>query len=274
MFKIPLSAKQIALILLVVVVLLTAASITGQYYKIYGITGDPVWLKVIDKFDLDIEANNFPTWYQSATLLLSAFLLATVALIRKNLGDTDSRYWIILSAVFAYLSMDESVAIHEQFTLPLRDQFHFEGFWYLSWVIPAIIFLLIFFVSYLKFLFRLSARVRFYLIASGAVYIFGAVAMEMLGGKFLFLFETEMTGTNAFIYAVLTDVEEFFEMLGILLFIFTLFDYLQGEAFLPAPAGDRRAVFSVDRQQPAAVQSVPVENGHGLLTAKEHAVKT
>lgn len=264
MFRMPISARQIALILLVIVLTLSVAGVAGQYYKDF-VGNDPFWLKVVDKLDLDLEANNLPTWYQSSTLLLSSFLLFVIALIRKNLNDQDARYWFVLALAFLYLSADEAVSIHEQLTMPLREKFHFEGFLYLSWVIPATIFLLFFAFTYIRFLFRLSARTRCLLIAAGVVYIFGAVGMEMFGAKYLSLFEADLTGARAFTYSLLTATEEFCEMFGILLLIYTLFGYLETEAFAPVFAGEKQPE---ELPEQTIVESSTVKPAYGRLVTE------
>ncbi len=139
-FRLPISPKKIVLIFLAVVIFLVVANLFGQYYK-DAFAGNEIVLKVIRKFNLDLEKNNVPTWYQSSTLLLSSVLLAIIALVRREAKDKDFRYWGILSAIFLYLSLDEAVSIHEQLTMPLRTAFHLEGIFYLSWVIPAAAFL-------------------------------------------------------------------------------------------------------------------------------------
>lgn len=224
-FKLPVSPKKIALIFLVIVIFLVAANLFGQYYK-DAFAGNETVLKIIRKFNLDLEKNNVPTWYQSSTLLLSSFLLAIIALVRREAKDKDFHYWGILSAIFLYLSVDEAVSIHEQLTMPLRTAFHLEGVFYLSWVIPAIAFLAVFFFVFLKFLLRLPEQTRYLMIKAGFIYVLGAVVVEMLGGDYLYLTNDLPTRINDFRYALITTVEESLEMSGIVLFIYALLSYL------------------------------------------------
>ncbi len=224
-FKLPISPKKIAMVFLAIVIFLVMANIVGQYYK-DAFAGNEIVLKIIRKFNLDLEKNNVPTWYQSSTLLLSSFLLLIVTLVRREKKDSDFRYWGVLSAIFLYLSLDEAVSIHEQLTMPLRTTFDLGGFFYLSWVIPAGIFLVIFFFVFLKFLLRLPSETRFLMITAGMIFVFGAVGVEMLGGEYLYLTNDLPTRVNDFRYALLTTVEETLEMLGIVIFIYTLLSYL------------------------------------------------
>jgi len=225
MLEIKISPKKVALLLLAIVLFLTAASLAGQYYKDLAAQSE-FWTKVINKLDLDLEVNNLPTWYQSSTLLLSSFLLAVITLVKRAEKDIDYRYWAGLSLVFLYLSMDEAVAIHEQLTMPLRTSFHLGGLLYLSWVIPAGILLLLFALLYFKFLFRLPEPTRNLLIASGVIYVAGAIGIEMVGADYLNATHDLPTYVIDFRYVLLTTLEEFLEMAGVLLFIYSLLSYL------------------------------------------------
>ena len=145
MFKLPLSPKKVVLILLVVIIGLSIANLVGQYYVSLG-GNDDLILKIVKKLDLDEEANNLPTWYQSSTLLLCSVLLMTIAFIRKSFDDVDTKFWGAMAAIFLYLSIDEAVSIHEQLTVPLREGIGLHGILFFSWVIPAIILLIVLFV--------------------------------------------------------------------------------------------------------------------------------
>jgi hypothetical protein len=224
-FKLSVSPQKIALVLIACVLFLTLANLVGQYYKDLAADNEFL-LKVIGKFDLDFERNSVPTWYQSATLLLSSFLLALIALVRQSEDDKDFRYWGVLSAIFLYLSLDEAVSIHEQLTMPLRTNFELGGIFYLSWVIPAAVFLIIFFFVFLKFLLRLPVRTRNLMIAAGGIFVLGAVGVEMVGGNYLYLTNDLPSKVNDYRYVLITTVEELLEMLGITLFIYTLVKHL------------------------------------------------
>ena len=59
---------------------------------------------------------------------------------------------------------------------------------------------------------------------SGTTFFLGAVGFEMLGGQ-----EHELHGNNGLYYSLLYTCEEFFEMLGIAIFIYTLLEYIKIE---------------------------------------------
>ena len=85
---------------------------------------------VVEFFSLSYE-KNLPTWYASALLLACAFMLARVA----TRADEHTRRWRILSAVFAFMSLDEAVEIHEHLGQVVGSGGH--ALLHFSWVLPA-----------------------------------------------------------------------------------------------------------------------------------------
>jgi hypothetical protein len=137
-------------------------------------------------FDLDLEAN-LPTFFNSLLFFLCAGLM-----ILKGLGRTHvlRRGWYTLAAVFMFLGIDEGSQIHEKFMLvTLRLLNHGAqtgtsmGWLYYAWVIPygAAAALLVMILG--RWLWHLDPVLRKGLFLSGAVYVFGAVVMEMYSGK-------------------------------------------------------------------------------------------
>ncbi len=202
-----------------IILVLTVASLTGQYYKAF-IGADELILKVVDKFDLDLEKNNVPTWYQSSTLLLSALLLWLIAYSRRGL--TEARYWLALGCIFLFLSVDEAVSIHEQLTMPLRTAFDLKGVLYLSWVIPAGAILVFLAGVFFRFLKGLPGVTRNLMATAAIAYLAGALGVEMVGANYLSVTNDLPTRVTDFTYVLITTAEEFLEMLGVMLFICAL----------------------------------------------------
>jgi hypothetical protein len=240
MFQLPVSPKKVVLILLAIIIGLSIANLWGQHYKIFW-GNDEFVLKIVDKFDLDLEANNLPTWYQSSTLLLCSFLLLVIMFIRKSLKDIDTKFWGLMAAVFLYLSIDEAVSIHEQITVPLRQIVGAHGILFFAWVIPAILLIILLFTTIYKSMWRLSPTTRWSFVISGFIFVAGAVGMEMVGARYYEIFLEPVKAPNDFAYVVLTTVEEFLEMLGIALFVFSMLNYIESEAFLPIASAEESA---------------------------------
>jgi hypothetical protein len=123
------------------------------------------------------------------------------------------------------LALDEAVMLHEQTITPLRDYLGTSGMLYYAWVIPAGFFLLFFLIVFLKFIYHLKPKLRLLFIVAGAIYVSGALGMELMGGYF-----ADLNGKDSLTYALITNFEEVIEMIGILVFINALFYVLETEA--------------------------------------------
>ncbi len=247
MFKLPVSPKKIIFVFLAIIIGLAIANLLGQHYKIFGGNSEFL-LKIVDKFDLDLEANNLPTWFQSSTLLLCSVLLVIITFIRKSLNDIDTKFWGLMAAIFLYLSLDEAVSIHEQMTVPLRDAIGAQGILFFAWVIPATLMLMILFATVYKSVWRLSAATRRSFIVSGFIFVAGAVGMEMVGARYYEIFLEPTKAPNDFGYVILTTVEEFLEMVGIAFFIFSMLKYIESEAFLPVTVAEKSVTIPMNSE--------------------------
>jgi hypothetical protein len=197
--------------------LLLCANILGiisKYYfdhdHVYGLVG---------LFNFDTE-KNIPTLYSSVALLFSSILLALIAFNSKKL-NLPYIYWLMLSFIFLFLSIDEISSIHERLIIPVRETFKTSGFLYFAWVIPYGLALVVFIFAYSKFLFELPKRTMILFIISGAIFVSGAIGFEMVGGS-----QADLYGRNNIIYSIIVTCEELLEMLGIAIFIYTLLTYM------------------------------------------------
>lgn len=183
----------------------------------------PAATSLVRLVDVD-EEMSFPNWYSSLALAASCALLGAIARVlhrsnrRERLG-----YWIFLIATFASLSAEEIVGLHEAVSGRMHRLWHLGGFLAFSWVIPAGVLLCLFVLGYLRFLAALPAASRRGFVISGAVYVLGAVGMEMVGGKCIALYTRESLQ-----YLVVYHVEELLEMCGIALFNAALLEHLAG----------------------------------------------
>ena len=94
---------------------------------------------------------------------------------------------------------------------PIRDMFNLSGFLYYSWIIPAVIFLLVGAFCLRGFFRRLPPWYRRRLFLGVSIALLGAIGMEAAGGYYWSAYD------NIFIYKVFfTSIEEFLEMLGLI----------------------------------------------------------
>ncbi len=170
-------------------------------------------------FDVSTEAN-IPTWYQSTTLLLCAMSFAIIAVIKWAEHDGYRTLWGGLSLIFLYLSLDEGAALHDRVSKTLRPILNVGGIFHFAWVIPASILVIVFVVAYVKFWLSLPVKTRLLFLLAGALYVGGALGMEMINGAF-----ADIYGTENLAYELLTTVEETFEMLGVSVLLYAVLSY-------------------------------------------------
>ncbi|WP_434041337.1 MULTISPECIES: hypothetical protein [Sorangium] len=180
---------------------------------------------------------NVPTWYTSCLLFTCSLTLAIIAAGARRAGGFVKHWWG-LSAAFLYISLDEVVEIHEA----ASSWLDLGGALYFSWVIPAAVVVAVFAVAYLRFLGHLPRDTRNRFLLSGAIYVTGALALELPLGYW-----TEKAGSNNLTYALIDFVEESMEMLGVNLFLLSLVDYLSVQGWTlgfsqAAPAPQPQAV--------------------------------
>jgi hypothetical protein len=198
---------------------LTLLSVAGQAARFSFLQGKVTWWVAL--FDVNRE-QNIPTYYQGISIFLAAMLLAAVARHAWTHRAPYKWAWTILAAGFVVLSMDETCMLHEQLDALMGASDHpFSGFFRYSWVIPAMAAVLIIGAGYVRFLLWLPAPTRRRFILSAAIYLAGAIGMEMIGGWY-----DERHGANNLTCQMLANVEELMEMGGIATFIVALLDYI------------------------------------------------
>ncbi|MGW4464856.1 hypothetical protein [Micromonospora sp. NPDC004704] len=170
--------------------------------------------------DVDQE-HNLPTWFSSSLLLLSALVLAEIGITAGRVGDRFARHWKLLALVFVFLALDEATQIHEAANV-LRDAFDLTGVLYLSWILVAAPLVVLFALTYLRFLGHLPGPVRLLVLGGGALYVGGAIGMEVVGS----LLWDNGPGYDSMAYAYSTAVEELLEMLGTVSFMYGVATYL------------------------------------------------
>ncbi|MSP84107.1 MAG: hypothetical protein EXQ94_14685 [Alphaproteobacteria bacterium] len=168
---------------------------------------------------------NAPSLYSGVLILSIAGLLAYIALKTRSERKAGRKSWIVLAAVFLYLSIDEVFSIHELLGKPTREFFDLSGVFYFSWVLPRVAFAVAVLLASLKLLRRLEPPTRTLMLLAGAIFIAGAVGFEMLGG---WRYEAVAGDMNDPVFIILSTCEETLEIAGMSLMLFTLVRYVSG----------------------------------------------
>lgn len=219
-----LSPKRVVQFLLIVVLCLLLLSILGQF-SLYYLADFPLRDSFILLFNVDSEYN-VPTFYSSSALLVCSILMAIIAYTKKIARERYVNYWGGLSIIFLYLCLDEFNGIHEKLIEPLQEKFDTTGFLYFAWVIPGAIFGFVCLLTFLRFLRALPAKTRRLILIAGSVYVSGALGMELVGGHYAYFNLPYFHFYKDITYAIITTIEETLEMLGIIIFIYALLDYI------------------------------------------------
>lgn len=206
--------------LLVIIVLLLVGHLLGLMAVLkFGVEHTNYWVLA---FNLDREAS-IPTLVVIVEWLLCVTMLVLIAATRKKQKKSWVS-WAFLGLIFLFLSVDESISIHEHLTPGLHKTLNTSGLLYFAWVIPyGLIFTALCF-AYLRFFLRLSVRVKNLFVLAALLFVGGAIGIELIEGRYFSLY-----GRDAFYHLFYVSIEETAEMLGLLVFFHALIMQLQEE---------------------------------------------
>lgn len=215
--KIGLSPLRISLALAVLVIGLAIAHLITQYANFYL---DKNYVFGVGLFDLEGE-KNIPSLYSSIALFFCFVILLIIAK-SETINLQKPGHWRFLGFIFLFLSFDEYFQLHERFQDPVRSIIGKTYFFNFEWVVPYFILLAIACIFFFNFIRILPKRTAIEFILSSFIFLLGAVGFEALG-----TFHYNISGEiRDFTYAIYVMVEEFFEMIGVVGFIYTFSDYI------------------------------------------------
>lgn len=210
-----LSPSWVAMGLGLVAAMLVVIGVATQMWLYLGHPGKSAEV-LIGRFDLNGEGN-IPAWFSAMLLFLTGL---TLLCIGRQDGTSWRGHWMALGTIFILLSLDENASLHERTIKPLRDQLQTSGIFYFAWLIPALIFVAGVLIFCLPFLLKLPRKTAILFVVAGAIYLSGAVGMEMISGVWVEKHdETNLTS------AILSAVEETLELAGTILFLYANLDY-------------------------------------------------
>lgn len=194
-------------------------------YAVYNVapTPDHPLAAFLKRFDLGHEPS-IPAFYSAAVMLLTAIFLTFVARVDKH-RNKPHRFWYFLSVLFLALSIDEAALFHEMADSAM-SMLDLNKYLYFSWVVPGAIFAAVVGFSSLAFLSTLPARTSRWMIASGVVFVVGAVGMEVVAGVIFSQSTNEEEAMRSLAHVLSQAVEEGLEMVGVAMFLTCLFDYV------------------------------------------------
>lgn len=216
--KMEVSKKGVGLLVFIVIIVLSMAHLATIIFTF--IIGHDYVLGFVPLFNMDGEGN-VPAWFSSGLLMFSSQLLLITAIAERRQG-TPWAGWMGLACIFAFLSVDEMAALHERIGRAAGDLAGVQGLLHeYAWVAVYIPFTALIGLLYVRFLLRMPRRVRLGMVLAGALYVGGAVGIELAGSPFW----AADVADRGWPYFLMVGVEETLEMLGIWLFILAILTY-------------------------------------------------
>lgn len=173
---------------------------------------------VLNVFDVDAEPS-VPTYFSCVVLLTCSVALAVTAFVIRSQGGTN-HHWKVLSAGFLLMSVDEVAMLHERTARNIDALVKNIPHPAASWTVGGVIVVVGVFFYFLPFLRALPARTRWQFLISGAIFVGGAVGVEIPEGEYL------ARHGKDFVSDLFMAGEEMMEMGGSILFLSAVLQYL------------------------------------------------
>lgn len=213
--------KQVAVVLLLATALLLGLHLIVVYIKFSGNYG-PVMVEKLDRFFNVNNEYNLPTFFSCLLLLMASAILYFIYKICTP-ADSNRKKWLLLSFIFLFLAADEMIELHERVNAVTR-QFvtnDMSGYLFWAWIIPYTILFLAVGFYLMRFVLQLPKRTRNYFILSAIVFFSGAVMIESVEGRLNNSYDVEHP-----VFVFTTTLQEVMEMVGVIIFIYAILDYL------------------------------------------------
>ena len=179
-------------------------------------------------FDLS-EEQSLGTWWTTLLLLFAAVAAAALAAAHPR-GTPSRRGWTTFALFIALLSIDETVAMHERFGPIVFHGLGLPQIFVLAWVIPAVLIFVAFVYWQRGFFASLPGMLRRRLLLAAAVYVGGAVGLEVVESIIVGSSDMNMDAATTVVFSVIEVVEEVLEILAIGWVVLALLDHLRVEA--------------------------------------------
>lgn len=214
------SPKKVAWVLVGAILVLATLSVTG--HGLQYVYGTDRYVEFVRLFNISGEGN-VAAWFSSALLLLCGVLAFAIATFQGWFGKRRYlRHWQALSLVFLYISLDETAQIHEAAFRRLPELFGAEDLLDFAWVLFALLLFLAFALAYARFVLDLPAEIRRYVILAAALYLTGALGLELVSAYVIRFWPDEIIVRGA-----LATGEDLFEMLGVVSLLYAWMAYLK-----------------------------------------------
>jgi hypothetical protein len=211
---ITITPRRVTVFFSAVIVALTIVHGVGQFSRFY--LGDGYLHGFVPMFTFGSE-HNVPAYYSALAMVFCAVLLAIIATGERKREAPGAGYWWGLAAVFLFLAFDEALELHESLIAPTQMLLGVSGDRYFVWILPYAMVMLVIAIPYARFMLSLAAGTRRRFILAAAVFLSGAVGLEIVGGLYY-----ESVGEGDILFVIVESLEDLLEMAGVVIFIHAL----------------------------------------------------
>ena len=176
-------------------------------------------LGVVPLFGFDREAN-FPTLFNGGLLALAAVLALAIGRAVGAAGGAFRRSWLGLGVILGFLALDELCGIHDALDILIDGWVDLSGPINWPWVVPYALLAVVVGVIYLRFFLSLPRETQIGFAIAAALYVFGAIGMEMIAANHF-----ESVGAEDMTYGIFFTIEENLEILACLLAVDSLMQF-------------------------------------------------
>lgn len=213
-------ALRVSLALVGVTLAILATHLFMQYLNlnVYQEQNGVVF-ELSNRLDLDDETS-VPTWFSQTLLFTIGVGALTAAYLQKQ--KAKRRLWALIGTLGILLSIDEAAALHEFALQSLHNVFFLDTSPTAdknAWVLIVPIILIFALVLAWKSIRLLPKRTVALFVLGGAIFLAAAVIIDALSSTI---------APNTFLYqGVMVGIEEFFELLGSIIVLFAVADYIE-----------------------------------------------
>lgn len=189
-----------------------------------------IWDRKVWLLDVDFEQSVY-TWLSTLLLAFASVIAFVLSAFQSDTGKKFKLQWRAVATILLLMSMDEMLSFHERLGGVVKGVISTSGMFTFAWVIPGIFAVAVIGILFIPFLRSLPRAIALGIFGAGAVFVTGAIGMELFGG---WLVSGAPVGTGPYLsplYRFATSVEEGLEALGVIILIRTLL--LQASLYAP-----------------------------------------
>ncbi|MCP5182694.1 MAG: hypothetical protein H6993_01965 [Pseudomonadales bacterium] len=184
-------------------------------------------LRILIQMDAE---RNIPTFWSAFQLAVATLMLLLTGNQARSVRPEESGYWYALAGIFAVLTLDEDMQLHEHTAVWVRATLpataNLKGF---AWTVGYLLVVPLVASPFLRFWYRLPTPTRNTCLLAAICFVGGALGIELLGAYSMLTWGKESPQ-----YFGASIVEETLEMTGISLLIYSCSDLIarRGGLFL------------------------------------------